>query len=209
MHTLMYKRQGTAFKRKRDILDFSGFPYADEEAKASEMAKAEDKLGKWHMGLLNKLLDCFDLPRGSGEAGQKAYKVERAVEFLMKPKILGTKNKAEMEAKRKERMKKKQESAKKKKAKVAAGKDKGPKAQKRKHGEESKPRGRPPKKAKTVPEDHEEAMDDAEGAAADSAQANELTEEVVRNELMKMLKAADLNDLSLKKVGIGAVRDAA
>eukprot|EP00803_Ostreobium_quekettii_P003456 evm.model.scf_4079.1 EVM.evm.TU.scf_4079.1 scf_4079:1623-9280(-) len=200
MHTLFYRRAGTSNKRKKEVLEFSGILYTDEDAKKAEAAKVEEKLSRWHLGLLNRLLDCFDLPKGSGESGQKASKIERAVDFLMKPRILASKNKAEMELKRKEKAKKKQEGIKK-----TTEKKEKPKVQKRKPGEEPRPRGRPPKKPKTTEtENASEAAGkggkETEGGAPKPAEANGLTEDTVRKEVLKTLQAADVNSLSMAQV---------
>lgn len=36
-----------------------------------EVEKAQDKLNKWTLALLNSALDLFEIPRGSGEEGRK------------------------------------------------------------------------------------------------------------------------------------------
>lgn len=51
-----------------------------------------ERLGKFKVDDLHKLLDMFDLPRGSGAEGHKDAKVARIVDFLMEPKQLSDKD---------------------------------------------------------------------------------------------------------------------
>lgn len=53
---------------KKNILDFSGFVYADP---VKEREKDRAKLLGYHLPVIHSLLDLFDLARGSGDAGTK------------------------------------------------------------------------------------------------------------------------------------------
>lgn len=54
----------------RNIYVYAGL-YAQAEAVEKEKSKILERLSKWQVKLLNDALDVFELPRGSGEEGQK------------------------------------------------------------------------------------------------------------------------------------------
>jgi protein DEK len=141
-HRLLYKRAGASKTRKRDILDFSGFVFADTEEK--EMESRKTGLNKWKLDLIHRLLDVLDIPRPSA-GNDKAAKIETILEFLKEPRALSSidlafkeadkkqklKAKKEREAARKEKLKtKKEKEAAKRKRKAAAADKKKTKKQK-------------------------------------------------------------------------------
>lgn len=88
LHNLLYKRAGTVTKRKKDIFEFSGFVYENDDGKEKE--KNVEKVMKMTLDTIHKMLDAFDLPRGSGDEAKKESKANRLVTFLDAPKQLST-----------------------------------------------------------------------------------------------------------------------
>mmetsp|Transcript_31519 Transcript_31519/g.89480 ORF Transcript_31519/g.89480 Transcript_31519/m.89480 type:complete len:396 (+) Transcript_31519:133-1320(+) len=122
LHRLLYGRPGKANTRKRDILAFSGFVYEDKEL---EQEKDLDKVMKWKLEEIHRVMDLLDMQRGTGSKEEKAT---RLLEFLEKPCALSDKDLAAKAEKKKAAAKRKRELAAKKektnaaKAKVAAKK---------------------------------------------------------------------------------------
>mmetsp|Transcript_9298 Transcript_9298/g.27947 ORF Transcript_9298/g.27947 Transcript_9298/m.27947 type:complete len:475 (+) Transcript_9298:188-1612(+) len=100
LHTVMFKRKGQDKARKRNVLDFSGFTW-DTDSKEAERSKATAKLDKLKIDMLHRLLDVFELPRGSGEDGKKIAKVERVMSWLEAPTASDKKSLADKAAKKK------------------------------------------------------------------------------------------------------------
>ncbi|GLC45046.1 hypothetical protein PLESTM_001681000 [Pleodorina starrii] len=121
LHTLVFKRPGTAHRRKKNLYEFSGLTL-DEGDKDKEMEKLQERLSKWTIPLLNGALDVFELPRGNGDEGKKEAKVERLLKFLEEPKKLSEKDLAAQAAKKKDAAKAKKEKEQKSKTPKSAAK---------------------------------------------------------------------------------------
>ena len=85
----MYRTPGKRTVIKKNIREFSGLVYDDEE---KDRAKTTDLIGRAFGSTLNAILDIFDLPRGAGPEGVKEAKVGRIVAFLEKPEASAKKN---------------------------------------------------------------------------------------------------------------------
>ncbi|KAK9859358.1 hypothetical protein WJX84_002597 [Apatococcus fuscideae] len=109
LHSLLYGRKGKAQGRKKAISEFSGF-IADGDAE-KQKEKDSERLGRWKVEHLNRLLDLLDLPRGSGPEGTKDSKVDRLMDFLVAPKQVSDKDLAAKEASKKAAAAKKRERA--------------------------------------------------------------------------------------------------
>ena len=123
-HNMLFRRKGMATTRKKAILDFSGFAFAeDQEEKEIDARKAS--IGKWKVDIIHKLMEVLDLPRGSGD---KQAKIDRVMEFLKYPSIQTDVDLAAKEAKKKEqiRRKREREAAKKQKGEGASTKKQKP-----------------------------------------------------------------------------------
>ncbi|MEW5312890.1 MAG: hypothetical protein WDW38_004488 [Sanguina aurantia] len=164
LHLLLHKRTGTANKRKRNILAFSGFVFGDQEAKENE--KVKEKLTKWTLPLIHQSLDMFDLPRGTGDDSKKESKVARLFTFLDKPQQLSDKSLAETEVKKREAAKAKRERSTAVKEKKAA----------KKKGSTPASKTKAPKKDKMEVEGEDDA-DNAEEAEAEEVEEEESDEE--------------------------------
>lgn len=64
-----------------------------------ELTKASERLAKWTLDQLHRVMDLLDMPRGTGD---KSSKIQRIVDFLKKPAQLSTMDLAAKEAKKKE-----------------------------------------------------------------------------------------------------------
>jgi len=120
IHNLLYRKPGAYLVIKRNILDFSGFTYAEASA-AAEVEKDTQKLLGYTVEELNLVLDTFDLPRGKGDEAKKEGKVKRILDFLSRPKVMSDKDLAAAETKKKLKRKRATERRKKKKASGAKG----------------------------------------------------------------------------------------
>ena len=89
IHRMMYRTPGKRTVIKKNIREFSGLVYDDEE---KDRAKTQDLIGRAFGSTLNAILDIFDLPRGAGPEGVKEAKVGRIVAFLEKPEASAKKN---------------------------------------------------------------------------------------------------------------------
>ena len=115
LHNVLYRRKGVATTRKKVILDFCGFSFA-EDAEEKEIEARKASMSKWKLELIHRLLDALDLPRGLGD---KSAKIDRVMEFLAKPTKKSDVDLAAKEAAKKEKEKKKRERAAAKKEKEA------------------------------------------------------------------------------------------
>ncbi|EFJ50930.1 hypothetical protein VOLCADRAFT_120551 [Volvox carteri f. nagariensis] len=121
LHNLLFKRPGTSHRRKKNLYEFSGLSFDDDE-KEKELEKLQERLGKWTIPLLNGALDVFELPRGNGDEGKKEAKVERLLKFLEEPKKLSEKDLAAEALKKKDAVKAKKEKEQKSKTPKSAAK---------------------------------------------------------------------------------------
>ncbi|PRW61174.1 DEK-like isoform X2 isoform B [Chlorella sorokiniana] len=173
LHMVMYRRKGAAHQRKKAVLDFCGFAFAeDQQAKEVDARKAS--LGKWKLELLHKLMDVLDLQRGSGDKGAK---IDRVLEFLQSPKALSDVDLAAKEADKKAKEKAKRERAAAKKEKEKAKQEK---AAKRKS---SGAVGRPAKKAKKEAESEEEPESEPEESEEEEGSDEEQASDFEAEEL--------------------------
>lgn len=122
IHRMMYRTPGKQTVIKKNIREFSGLVYDDEE---KDRAKTEELISRAFGSTMNQILDILDLPRGSGPEGVKEAKVERLVKFLEKPAPTdGKKNMKEAAEAKKEKAAAKREKAAAKKEKAAAKREK-------------------------------------------------------------------------------------
>ena len=84
LHKIMYGGTGKGTMRKRQLRKFNGFPA--EEGKASKIATTMKNSKAWNTKPCKELCQFFDIDC----TGDKDTLIERAVEFLMKPKNTGT-----------------------------------------------------------------------------------------------------------------------
>lgn len=168
LHNVLFRRKGAATQRKKAVLDFSGFAFAEDQ-KEKELEARRASLGKWKLELVHRAMDLLDLQRGSGD---KAAKVDRILEFLQEPKPLSDVDLASKEASKKEKEKAKREraAAKKEKAKKEKEKAKKEKAGKRKSGGSA---GRPAKKAKKAADEEDEEPEEESEAEEEEASEEE------------------------------------
>lgn len=82
-HSLLYSKRTKPNMLRKNILEFSGFPWKGNVAKEKE--KVKDKLERYTKEGLQQLLDILVLPRN----GKKYQQIERIVDFLHKPVDLG------------------------------------------------------------------------------------------------------------------------
>ncbi|CAL8462721.1 g2254 [Coccomyxa elongata] len=214
LHFLLFKRRGKLATRKKEILGFSGFVY-DGSAEEGH-AKVAEKLNKWKLEDIHRLMDMLDLARGGGS---KESKVNALVEFLEAPKVLkdvdlaekASKAKAKEKAKskkEKETAKKEKESAKKEKevAKKEKAAEKEPAKKKAKKETPAKEEGTAKKKAKPAPkkkatapveepEDEEEEEDDEVPLAKAAAAPSDAD---LRKETLAILETVQLEDFTMK-----------
>lgn len=210
LHFLLYRRKGKLQTRKREIQNFSGYPYSDAE-KEAELKKDEEKLGRWKTERLNQLLDLLDLPRGKDEAATKEGKVARIIQFLEAPEKLSTKDLQQQEAKRKaqgERKRKREGKAAEKQAKAEARADK----KAAKTAKQADKRASKRAKKTQVEEDVEEDDEAEEVAAIEEASYEEedelplgLASKVPSNaeleqSVMAILQGVNVVDFSLKQL---------
>ncbi|BDA50815.1 probable protein DEK [Coccomyxa sp. Obi] len=221
LHFLLFKRRGKLATRKKEILGFSGFVY-DGTAEDGR-AKVAEKLNKWKLEDIHRLMDMLDLARGSGS---KEAKVNALMEFLEAPKVLKDVDLAEKAAKAKEKAKSKKEKETAKKEKEVAKKEKGaakkekevakkekaaekePAKKKAKKETPAKEEGTAKKKAKPTPkkkakapveepeEEEEEENEDDELPLAKAAAAP--SDEELREETLAILETVQLEDFTMK-----------
>ncbi|GLI58871.1 hypothetical protein VaNZ11_000640 [Volvox africanus] len=163
LHNLLFKRPGTAHRRKRNLYEFSGMTFDDGE-KDKELEKLQERLSKWTIPLLNGALDVFELPRGNGDEGKKEAKVERLIKFLDEPKKLSEKDLAAQDAKKKDAAKAKKEKEQKNKTPKSAAKG----GRKLEGGQESSKKKRS-RKAESGEEAEEEAEEEPSEEAEEAA----------------------------------------
>ncbi|GIL70365.1 hypothetical protein Vretimale_3538 [Volvox reticuliferus] len=159
LHNLLFKRPGTAHRRKKNLYEFSGMTFDDGE-KEKEVEKLQERLSKWTIPLLNGALDIFELPRGNGDEGKKEAKVERLIKFLEEPKKLSEKDLAAQAAKKKDAAKAKKEREHKSKTPKSAAKG----SRKSEGGQESAKKKRS-RKAESEEGVEEEPSEEAEEEA--------------------------------------------
>ncbi|GIL47395.1 hypothetical protein Vafri_4223 [Volvox africanus] len=160
LHNLLFKRPGTAHRRKKNLYEFSGITFDDGE-KEKELEKLQERLSKWTIPLLNGALDVFELPRGNGDEGKKEAKVERLIKFLDEPKKLSEKDLAAQDAKKKDAAKAKKEKEQKNKTPKSAAKG----GRKSDGGQDSSK-----KKRSRKAESEEEAEEEAEEEPSEEAE---------------------------------------
>ncbi|KAK9804710.1 hypothetical protein WJX72_001206 [[Myrmecia] bisecta] len=194
-HFLLFRRKGKLATRKREVAAFSGFTWGDED-KEKERASLEERLGRWKVEHLNRLLDLLDVVRGSGEEGAKEKKLARLVQFLQAPEVTSTTDLAAREAKRKK-------AGKPKKRKGEEGEPFGS-AKKRKLTDCAK--RRPTKKAcastnghagsdedPALPDDDDDDDDDIPLASVAAMPSNK----VLREEVLRILQGVDVQEFNL------------
>ncbi|KAK9838132.1 hypothetical protein WJX81_003192 [Elliptochloris bilobata] len=216
LHMALYKRKGTANARKKEIRAFAGWTFAG--GRTEELAKVEERLGKWKLPDLHQLMNLVDLPRGSGDKGAK---VKALAEFLEAPKRLFDRDQASSDAKKK--AKKGRAKANDGAAKKGAAPKKKGKVQKEEEGvdeeedeeeeeeedEEAEepapaakpaakrkaaatPKGKAAKKAKVVKSDKE----DVESLKA----AAELLDDILKAAVLRILSGVDVLTFNLAKL---------
>uniref|UniRef100_A0A061RQ95 Protein DEK n=1 Tax=Tetraselmis sp. GSL018 TaxID=582737 RepID=A0A061RQ95_9CHLO len=178
LHRLLFRAPGKVTTRKKEILAFSGFVYDDKEA---DRQWGLEKLLKWKLDDVHKLMDALDMQRG---AGTKEDKVKRVIDFLEEPKVLSNKDLQALEDKKKAAAKRKRErEAQKKEKQSKKGKTAASKAKKA-----STPKKTPAKKAKK-PEEEEEEDDDEDDMEEEQEEEPEEEEEEEEEEAPKKKKA--------------------
>jgi len=154
LHRLLFRKPGKGTTRKKAIMEFSGFVYENEE---EELQKDVDKLKKWVLADIHKLMELLDMQRGTGSKDEKA---ERTIQFLKAPEVLNSIDLAQKEADKKEKEKKKRE-------RLAAAKEKKRKQKAKEEAKKKKAaaakKKSPSKKKKPEPEEEEEEGEEEEG----------------------------------------------
>lgn len=82
LHKLLYNRPGTVSSLKKNVGQFSGFPF---EKGSSEYKKKEEMLKKFRNAMLKSICEVLDLER----SGVNSELVKRILNFLMHPKPSG------------------------------------------------------------------------------------------------------------------------
>lgn len=107
LHLLMYRRKGTSQNRKKNVLDFNGLSYQDEEIAEREINSRMISMGKMKLDLIHAMLDALDIKRGSGD---KQTKMNLLISFLKEPKQLSDVDLEQKDAAKKESAKRKRGS---------------------------------------------------------------------------------------------------
>lgn len=107
LHLLMYRRKGTSQNRKKNVLDFNGLSYQDEEIAEREINSRMISMGKMKLDLIHAMLDALDIKRGSGD---KQTKMNLLISFLKEPKQLSDVDLEQKDAAKKEGAKRKRGS---------------------------------------------------------------------------------------------------
>lgn len=105
LHNLIFRRKGQAMTRKKAILDFNGYSFA-EDHQVREIESRKASLWKWKLDLINKLMDVLDIPRGTGD---KSTKIDLIVDFLRQPTVQSSVDLASKEAEKKDKARRKRE----------------------------------------------------------------------------------------------------
>lgn len=84
LHVVLYGKRGKAFQQKKNILQFSGFVWGENEEKLK--GKVKEKLEKYHKEPLLNLCDLLDL-HVSKTSNKKEEVVTKLIEFLESPRI--------------------------------------------------------------------------------------------------------------------------
>lgn len=175
LHLLLFRRAGKKIQVKRNILEFSGFVYADAE---KEREKDKVKLFAQHKPMIHAILDILDLERGSGKEGTKESQVDRILNFLDKPMAAaGKKDLAALAEKKKNAKKRKIE---------------------RKKKVESKRSSKKMKAAKE--EEEEEDEEDDEDDDVPLVQMKLPSDKAIESQALQILKGADLNEVTMKDI---------
>ncbi|XP_037377171.1 protein DEK-like, partial [Talpa occidentalis] len=82
LHKLLYNRQGTVSSLKKNVGQFSGFPF---EKGSIQYKKKEEMLKKFRNAMLKSICEVLDLER----SGVNSELVKRILNFLMHPKPSG------------------------------------------------------------------------------------------------------------------------
>ncbi|XP_013417083.1 protein DEK [Lingula anatina] len=82
LHRILYNRVGSASEIKKNIRQFSGFPF---ESDSTEFEKKVASLNKYHIPVLKLICEVLDLEK----SGAKDTIVTRIMDFLMNPKDSG------------------------------------------------------------------------------------------------------------------------
>ncbi|CAO2599265.1 Protein DEK [Lemmus lemmus] len=82
LHKLLYNRPGTASSLKKNVGQFSGFPF---EKGSTQYKKKEEMLKKFRNAMLKSICEVLDLER----SGVNSKLVKRILNFLMRPKHSG------------------------------------------------------------------------------------------------------------------------
>eukprot|EP00271_Cylindrocystis_brebissonii_P002486 TRINITY_DN13133_c0_g1_i1.p1 TRINITY_DN13133_c0_g1~~TRINITY_DN13133_c0_g1_i1.p1 ORF type:complete len:493 (-),score=145.43 TRINITY_DN13133_c0_g1_i1:1005-2483(-) len=80
VHTILFGKKVKAQLQKKNILEFSGYPWKENE-QTKERGKVKEKLERYTKEGLHHLLEIFDLPKG----GKKDDQIERVLDFLKEP----------------------------------------------------------------------------------------------------------------------------
>jgi hypothetical protein len=107
LHSLLFRRKGTAQSRKKDILDFRGLACAGLETEEKERASRMISMERVNLGMIHDLMDLLDIKRGSGN---KEDKMTLLCDFIMKPTQLSNVDLAAKNAKKRAKPKRKRKS---------------------------------------------------------------------------------------------------
>ena len=173
IHNLLYRKPGKFMVIKKNILDFSGFAYADP---AAERVRDRAKLSSFKVDELNTLLDTLDMTRGTGEDAKKDGKIERVLDFLDAPRLMAKGERAW-------------------KAQATKG---GPKRKRKSGAAKAKAAGGgPPKASKASKKPKVQSLADSD-SEDDLPLVRGPSKATIKEEVARVLKAADLASFSLK-----------